>query len=355
MNVLSLFNGLGGGAIALESLGIKVNKYYSSEIDKYANKLANALYPGTIQLGDITKWREWGVDFGKIDLLIAGFPCQAWSVAGKQGGDNDPRGALVHDLIDVWNEIKKHKPDVKFMFENVKMKKDFLEYINDLFGVEPICINSALVSAQNRKRYYWTNISKIEQPADEGVLLFDILENGVVDRDKSHLIDANYFKGGNLKSYFEKHRRQLVFNKVKTNTIRARCNNESLNDKGYERFINKRVGTFVHEPVRVSERGIRLTVCGTRRDDVKGFLVRGYEVATDGKSSFLTTVQKDNYVCEDFTIRKLTVRECARLQTIPEHKIDTMLNCGVSNTQIYKAIGNGWTHNVITHIFKGLL
>jgi len=146
MNVLSLFNGMGFGRMALDSLGIKVDKYYSSEIDKFANQAANALYPDTIQVGDVTKWKDWKFSLGSIDLLIAGFPCQAWSMAGKQEGDDDPRGALVHDLISIWRQIYLVNPNVKFMFENVKMKKEFLDYINKLFGVKPICINSALVS-----------------------------------------------------------------------------------------------------------------------------------------------------------------------------------------------------------------
>ena len=141
MNVLSLFNGMSFGMMALEKLSIPVTNYYSSEIDKYANQATKALFPDVVQLGDVTKWHDWDVDFSGIDLLLAGFPCQAWSVAGKQKGDDDPRGALVHDLINIWqaiNELRKrdNKPPVKFMFENVKMKKEFLEYINDLTAMQ---------------------------------------------------------------------------------------------------------------------------------------------------------------------------------------------------------------------------
>jgi DNA-cytosine methyltransferase len=326
MNALSLFNGMSCGMMALEELSINIDNYYSCEIDKFANQATEALYPEIKHLGDVTKWQEWGIDLSSVDLLMAGFPCQAWSMAGKQKGDNDPRGALVHDLINIWNAIntarsEQGKEPVKFLFENVKMKKEFLDYINNLFGVEPVFINSALVSAQNRQRYYWTNIDEIEQPEDKGILLADILETGVVDQDKSYCIDANYFKGGNLKSYFEKHRRQLV---------------------------------FMGGTARVSERGRRLTVCGTKRDDKHGEIVRGYEVASDNKTCCLTTVQKDNYIAQDYTIRKLTPRECMRLQTIPEHHIDTLLNSGISNTQLYKMAGNGWTVDVISHILKGL-
>ena len=149
------------------------------------------------------------------------------------------------------------------------MKREFLDYINELFGVEPVLINSTLVSAQNRNRYYWTNIEGVGQPKDKGIVLKDILEDGVVDRAKSHCLDANYFKGGNLKSYFEKHRRQLVF-------------------------------------------GVK----GTKEPEY----------------------------------RKLTPLECERLQTVPDGYTE-----GVSNTQRYKMIGNGWTVDVITHILKGLV
>jgi len=156
LNVLSLFNGMSFGRMALDSLNIPVNKYFSSEIDKYANQATQALFPDVIQLGDVTKWQDWELinidfDLGEIDLLLAGFPCQAWSMAGKQKGDDDPRGALVHDLINIWKEInicRSHmqKEPVKFMFENVKMKKEFLDYINKLFVVRQFVLLSALTS-----------------------------------------------------------------------------------------------------------------------------------------------------------------------------------------------------------------
>ncbi len=179
MKVLSLFDGLSGCRIALDKIGIAPETYYASEIDKYAIQVGQHNYPENIQLGDMTKWREWDIDFSQIDLLTAGFPCQAWSLAGKQKGDIDPRGALVHDLIDIWKHITALNPNLKFMFENVKMKKEFIEYINNLFGVEPIEINSASVSAQNRKRLYWTNIPGVEQPEDLGKVLADVVVDNV--------------------------------------------------------------------------------------------------------------------------------------------------------------------------------
>jgi len=220
MKVLSLFDGMSCGQIALNRLGIKVDKYYASEIDKYAIQITQKNYPDTIQVGDITKLNP--NDFKDIDLIMAGSPCQGFSFAGKQLAFDDPRSALFFEFIRL---LKTIKPKY-FLLENVRMKKEYLEVIteqvsqcypnegNDLFNtrIEPILINSALVSAQNRVRYYWTNIPKMKQPNDRNIILKDILEdNYIADREKSYCIDANYFRGGNLKRYFLRCSRQLVF------------------------------------------------------------------------------------------------------------------------------------------------
>ncbi len=291
LNVMSLFNGMSFGMMALETLGVEVGNYYSSEIDKYANQATQALYPDVIQVGDVTKWREWDIDWSSIDLLLAGFPCQAWSMAGKQEGDNDPRGALVHDLIDIWNHIKSLNPDMKFMFENVKMKKEFLDYINELFGVEPICIESELVGAQERSRYYWTNIKGVTQPEDKKIQWGDVREWGV---------ESKY--------YYSK----AAFNWLSNH---ARSKNKNL-----------RIHT------------------------------------TKGKMQMVEASHFKNYSAQRFFgvldhegIRYVTPTECMRLQTVPERHIDILLSSGISNSQLYKLAGNGWTHDVIVHIFKGLI
>lgn len=333
MNVLSLFNGMSFCMMALEDLNISVDKYYSAEIDKYANQAAQALYPDTIQLGDVTRWREWDIDWTNVDLVTGGFPCQAWSMAGKQLGDKDERGMLFWTMLDIMKHVKYHNPKADFLIENVKMKKEFEQYItqhteNALGHVHKILINSALVSAQNRNRYYWTSF-EVGQPSDAKEFLWDILEDGFTDAEKSYCIDASYFKGGNPKSYFEKSRRQLVF-----------CG---------------------------AMRG-RYIINGKRQDSrqlTAGLTKQRIEVRYDGKTNSITTVQKDNnviygcdgrayYSLEGVEHRKLTPRECMSLQTVPEHHIDTLLNAGISNTQLYKMTGNGWTMKVISHIFKGL-
>ena len=218
MNVLSLFDGMSCGRLALERAGFPVTNYFASEIDKYAIEVARANYPDTVHLGDVTTVGtkhgrlfyedENGVGCGAdIDLLIGGSPCQGFSWAGKRLNFDDPRSALFFEYVRLLRALKPRW----FLLENVNMKQEHQDVITEHLGVKPVRINSNLVSAQNRDRLYWTNIPVRSMPENKRVYLKDILENGFTDRDKSHCIDANYFKGGNLKSYFQKNRRQLVF------------------------------------------------------------------------------------------------------------------------------------------------
>ena len=196
MRVLSCFDGMSCGQIALNRAGIPIEKYYASEIDKYAITVTQANYPDTIQLGSITEWRTWNIE--KPDIIIGGSPCQGFSFAGKQLNFEDERSKLFFTFVDI---LKHYKPEY-FLLENVIMKKEYNDVISGILGelypecvvqgelfrtgrLEPVQINSALVSAQNRNRLYWTNIQGIEQPEDKGILLKDIIENGEVDRNKS--------------------------------------------------------------------------------------------------------------------------------------------------------------------------
>lgn len=365
--VMSLFNGMSFGRMALETLGIPVAKYYSSEIDRYANQATEALFPGVIQLGDVTKWREWEVRLGDIDLLLAGFPCQAWSIAGKQKGDDDPRGALVHDLIDVWTYINRArkalgKEPVEFMFENVKMKKVFLEYINKLFGVEPVCINSALVSAQNRVRYYWTNIDGVEQPEDKGVVLVDILEFdlpscGIGSRivggrlndlgkreDYNHEIPISQYLGLRTDSKANwmttVYKDSCVAIKKATERYKVRFKSKTVRVGGRDSpFGSKQEWDAPFRRV-------------TKKLKVKPSVEKS-ACLTGGGHSGGNHSDMDMLVIEPDVCRRYSVRECFRLQTVPEHHIGTLLNSGISNAQLYKMCGNGWTHDVIVHLLKG--
>lgn len=334
MNVLSLFDGISCAQVALKRNGVQVDKYYASELDKFAIQITQDNHPQTIQLGDVTKWGNWDIDWSSIDLVSAGFPCQSWSLAGKQLGDKDERGMLFWVTLDIISFVLQCNPKAKFMLENVKMKKEFEDYItlhteNALGVVHKTLINSALVSAQNRNRFYWTNF-EVTQPDDKGIVLADILESGVVDRDKSHCVDANYYKGGNLKSYFEKNRRQLVF---------------SLKDNSRVKVITE------------NERGFR-----PHRGDVKstgiselGRILKQNACKTDSvTTSHMPKIAMNNDI-ENLLYRKLTPLECERLQTVPDNYTLVADPHGkqlVSDTQRYKALGNGFTVDVIAHIFK---
>ena len=310
MNVLSLFDGMSGGQLALQKAGLQVDKYYSCEIDEYAQSVTRYNFPNTIFLGDVTK-----VDFSKlkdIDIVIAGSPCQDLSFPkGIRKGLEGSRSSLFYKFVEA---IEVCKPEY-FLLENVKMKQEWKDIISDLLGVQPIFINSADFSAQNRQRLYWTNIPVYTwTPCNDK--LQDILETGQVDRDKSHCLDANYFKGGNLKSYFEKHRRQLVFN---------RC-------------------------IQVGEA------------DIKGRDILKRVYSPEGKSPTLTTCggghREPKVYVPPLQWRKLTPIECERLQTVPDNYTSKGIRDGkevkISNTQRYKMLGNGWTIDVIAHIFESL-
>lgn len=305
MNVLSLFDGMSCARIALERAGINVTRYYASEVDKYAIKVAQANYPDAVQLGSVTDVM-WPETFEKqpIDLLIGGSPCQGFSFAGKQLNFDDPRSALFWEYVRLLRECKPRY----FLLENVRMNQRSQDVITEALGVQPVPINSSLVSAQNRKRLYWTNIP-FKYPLDKEIMLKDILEDGCVDRDKSHCIDANYFKGGNLKQYFEKHRRQLVFS-----------------DDG---------------------------MCHVGDADLKGHDYNRRVYHPDGKAPTLAAASGGNLepktLASDTTWRKLTPVEVERLQTVPDN-----YTAHVSKTQRYKMLGNGFTVDVISEILSGI-
>ena len=303
MNILSLFNGISGLHLACDRAGIKVDNCYYSEIDKYANQVTQKNYPDDIALGDVTKWREWNIDWSSIDLVGAGFPCQAWSVAGKQLGDKDERGMLFWTTLEIIAHVLKHNPKAKFLMENVKMKKDFEEYITHhttqaLGYVEKTLINSALVSAQNRNRYYWTNF-EVTQPEDKGFLLKDVLEDNVpVGFNLSKEAIAYMSKEGkgwtqDGKTRFE-HNHNPLEGKAKTPT------------------------SNMHKGVPYGVIGI-MKVCNV---NPSGRGMNGNVYHTDAKSPTLTTNKGEGIKItnNEVTYRKLTPLECERLQTLPEIK-----------------------------------
>lgn len=348
MNILSLFNGISGLHLACDRAGIQVSNCYYSEIDKYANKVTEHHYPNDIALGDVTKWKDWGIDWASIGLVGAGFPCQAWSVAGKQLGDKDERGMLFWTTLEIIAYVLKHNPSAKFLMENVKMKKDFEQYITlhteqALGKVEKTLINSALVSAQNRNRYYWTNF-EVTQPDDKGILLKDILEYPMDDKYKLSDEAAARFKP------CQKTNSGQIGTTAREGKIGQRDRVYDANGK-----MITLTATIYKQPPQYAVLGGairgRYIVDGKRQDHkmkTAGLTEQRLEVRNDGKTNTLTTVQKDNLVVyDDMQYRKLTPVECERLQTLPDNWTSIL-----SNTQRYKSIGNGWTIDVITHILK---
>ena len=201
MNVLSLFDGMSSGQIALERAGIKYNTYYASEIELAPITVANHNYPKTIQLGDVTKWKEWNINWEEIDLLIGGSPCQGFSFAGNQLNFKDPRSKLFFEFVEILNHLKKCNPNLKFILENVKMKQEYQDVITQKLGVSGRKINSSLISASNRERIYWSNI-EFEPLKEKSIYFNDIYD--VDECNKKYLTQAELDKVITWKGYEKK-------------------------------------------------------------------------------------------------------------------------------------------------------
>lgn len=307
MNILSLFDGISCGQLALKQNGIKYNNYFASEIDSHAIKVTQSNYSTTIQLGDITKLK--GNNLPTIDLLIGGSPCQGFSFSGTQLNFNHPKSKLFFDYVRVLNECN----PTYFLLENVNMKSTYKDIITNILKVEPIQINSNLVSAQNRKRLYWTNIPNIAQPRNTDIKLQDILESNV---DKSYYLD--YSNLDNVKEVID----------------------------------NKQVGVAFTERRTEEAKRIRKEYREKYGKDFSPRRAKELVARTDNKMNCLTatySLKEHTLVDLELNYRKLTPVECERLQNIPDNYTNT-----ISNSQRYKCIGNGWTINVIAYILEHL-
>ena len=416
MNVLSLFDGMSCGRIALERLGIKVDNYYASEIDKYAIQVSQANYPDIIQVGDITE-----LDLStlpKIDLIMGGSPCQGFSFAGKQLAFDDPRSALFFEFVRC---VKELKPKY-FLLENVRMKKEYLDIISEHMGVEPIMINSALVSAQNRVRYYWTNIPGIEQPEQRGIVLRDILETNTSNEYLAgENLQKNYKGGNQLNPNYKSQANTIHDTEGKSGTICAGTHGYA---NGYVKDFDKNLSKMTTKDDKsfcltsnyhgaIAENSIerkQRTMIPTDKPlhigtavDIKGHDQIKRVYSEDGKSPTLTTCgdghrepkvvagafrgryYKDGVRQDQFgsvagkTKQMLELRKDEKTNTVTTVQKDNVLTkdnvywrkltpveCErlqtvpdnytnhVSNTQRYKMLGNGWTIETIAHILKNM-
>lgn len=285
MNVLSLFDGMSCGQIALNKVGIKYENYFASEIDKYAMQVTKHNYPNTKHIGDVTKVK--GDELPKIDLLIGGSPCQGFSFAGKQLNFEDPRSKLFFEFVRLLEETKPKY----FLLENVKMKKEHEQVITDYLGVLPILINSTLLTAHNRPRLYWTNIPNISQPSDKGVYFEQIRDLQIENYE--YIPDEKTINREYKKSYLQ----------------------YDINGKGH----------------------------GSQ--DQRAYYLKGKHGCLDTGASGKAKVLEN-----DGRVRKITRNEAERLQGVPDN-----YTTSVSKTQALKMLGNGWTVDVIVHIFNQMV
>jgi len=243
MNVVSLFNGMNTGRQALENVGVKVNKYYSSEIKPYAIELTQHHFPDTIQVGDITKWKEWVIDWKSIDLVLSGSPCQDLSAAGKRAGINGSKSSLFFVFVEILEHIKKLNPKVLFLQENVgSASKLDVGIMSRTLGVYPVRINSKLVTAQLRDRYYWSNIktketmfdivTDIPQPKDLGIMFKDIITSGKVKRKKSKCLLSGLYNSFCYKDEKSKEAQNYLISKEKFGVL-------LIYEDNYIRTVNK--------------------------------------------------------------------------------------------------------------------
>lgn len=345
MNVLSCFDGMSCGQLALERVGIKVDKYFASEIDKYAIKVTQTNYPNTIQLGSVEFVTKQMIN-NPIDLLIGGSPCQGFSFAGKQLNFNDDRSRLFFEFVRLLKELKPKY----FLLENVRMKKEYQDIISEYLGCKPIEINSSLVSAQNRRRLYWTNIKGIEQPKDKGILLKNILQDNVHEK---YILRDSWLKWWNKNSDFQLKKKYSALNPDKAICMTARqyanWNENFVTIENHKSKIGLKCVGGISKNKKWLDNGKnqqRNYSQGERIYSIegKGPTISAQSGGTAGIGNTLVTDDMENGV-----IRKLTPIECERLQTLPDNYTNH-----VSNTQRYKMLGNGWTVDVIAHILKNL-
>lgn len=386
------------GQIALRELGVPIERYYASEIDKHAIKQTQLNFPDTIQLGDVEKWREWNIEWSEIDLLLAGSPCQGFSLAGKMLGHDDPRSRLYWVFLDILHHVQSLNPSVKYLLENVRMRPADEVRINESLGIRPVVINSALVSAQNRVRLYWSNIrtkseglwgellTDIPQPADRGIYIGDILDDEVDEKYYMRTLSLNEealeiiatTQEGNASDVVKLDKKL----KPKAQQDKASCLTAGGHSGGnhsdmdilyigiYQRgrgYLKSRVipdksptltsNSWSFNNMACAMRGRwdednQLITPGTWRTHKDG---QGFRPTAGGKAPCIPARARNDGSGQPVakigcTLRRLTPTECARLQTIPD-----WYKWKCSDTQIYKMLGNGWTVEVVKHILSHII
>jgi DNA-cytosine methyltransferase len=330
------------GRQALENVGIKVNKYYSSEIKPYAIELTQHHFPDTIQVGDVTKWRQWDIDWKTIDLVLSGSPCQDLSAAGKRAGINGKKSSLFFTFVEILEHIKSLNPKVLFLQENVgSASKLDVGIMSRALGVYPVRINSSLLTAQLRDRYYWSNIrtketmfdvvTDIPQPKDKGIMFKDIITDGHVEREKSTAILEGYVSKNTFKNENSNEAQKSLKNRNETTgmiTLIYEVNNElrckTNTTKGYD-VVTENDCIDLSFPTSTTRRGR----------------------VTKGKSPCLMESSNNLYSYKDGIVRTVNKVEMCRLQGFPDNYCDILTTAKAGSL-----LGDGWTLPVIEHIFS---
>lgn len=375
MNVISLFNGMNTGRQALENVGIKVNKYYSSEIKPYAIELTQHHFPDTIQVGDVTKWKEWDIDWKSIDLILSGSPCQDLSAAGKRAGINGKKSSLFFIFVEILEHVKSLNPKVLFLQENVgSASKLDVGIMSRALGVYPCRINSKLVTAQLRDRYYWSNIrtketmfdivTDIPQPKDRGIMFKDVITGGTVERVKANALlegDHKQFikdelkQSSYLKSRIEKGKQPP--NMIYVDTDKHTCLKTYRKD-GSQEYLKRR-----------NETTEMLTLIYEENNELKckTNTKQGFDIVTEndcidlsfptsttrrgrvtkGKSPCLMESNNNLYSYKDGIVRTVNQVEMERLQGFPDGYTSIL-----SKAKAGSLLGDGWTLPIIEHIFS---
>lgn len=378
MKVLSLFNGMNTGRQALENVGIKVDKYYSSEIKPYAIQLTQYHFPDTIQVGDVTKWREWDIDWQTIDLVLSGSPCQDLSAAGKRAGINGAKSSLFFVFVEILENIKSLNPNVLFLQENVgSASKLDVGIMSRALGVYPVRINSSLLTAQLRDRYYWSNIktketmfdivTDIPQPKDRGIMFKDIITSGEVERVKAgSLLECDHkhmIKNINNQDIYLKKRiakKKQTPNLIYVDTDKHSCLNtgSGTTEKSSQKYLQHR-----------NETTGMITLIYEFNDElrVKTNTNKGFDVVTEndcidlsfptsttrrgrvtkGKSPCLMEASNNLYSYKDGLVRTVNKVEMCRLQGFPDDYCDILTTAKAGSL-----LGDGWTLPIIEHIFS---
>ena len=373
------------GQIALRELGVPIERYYASEIDKHAIKQTQLNFPDTIQLGEVEKWREWDIEWSEIDLLLAGSPCQGFSLAGAMRGLDDHRSRLFWVFDDIRQHLLSCNPKAKWLLENVRMKKEHEAVINEALQLKPVVINSSLVSAQNRVRLYWSNIrtksegiwgellTDIPQPTDRGIYIGDILDDEVDEKYYMRNLSINEEAIESIAHTQEGKASDVVKldKKLKPKALqdKASCltagghsgGNHSDMDILYIRdpWLRKNLRTpsdKANALLSCSYKGARANgmsvVPGNWRTHKDG---QGFRSTAGGKAPCIPARARNDGSGQPVAkigcmLRRLTPNECARLQTVPD-----WYKWGCSDTQAYKMLGNGWTVEVIKHILSHII